>query len=163
MTLVAAWLGVLIVALCVWALLGALHGVLAGLFVLTRHYEDRSEEPLRRFSWQIVWLGAGQNYKGVLRMRLFPVAVAACPSGLRVSVPRYFTPFGRRFMVPWGDIAVDRTWAWLSTVKQTFGHPPVGAVWIYPHVASQFANAVGDRWPEVQPKTAANTVPDAST
>jgi len=139
---------VLVVAIAVWALVGAIYGVVAGLFFLTRVYDDPPEAPIRRFRWEIVLLGGGQNYKGVLRMRMFWVSLAACPSGLRVSVPRHLTPFRRSFLVPWREIEVDRTLEVLSTVKLTLGHPMVGAVWIYPHVADAFAKAVGPRWPE---------------
>jgi hypothetical protein len=67
-------------------------------------------------------MGMGVALNGILTL-------SACPSGLRISIWKIFGPFQRPLFIPWTDIRTTPSRSFLvSTVKLTFGTPPVGTL-----------------------------------
>jgi|CXWL01.1.fsa_nt_gi hypothetical protein len=129
---VALWVGV------TWLL-----GWMSGWFSLMEHYPDKPEQqPMLQLTWQTGAMGVGVNYKNILKL-------AACPTGLRVGVPKFFGLFSRDFLVPWRDIRVKRSrWFWTDVAELTFGTRSDGRLTVAASVADRLAVAAGKQWPE---------------
>ena len=128
----AMWIGV------TWLL-----GWMSGWHALMERYPDRHETPMLQLAWQTGVMGTiGVNYRNILRL-------AACPSGLRLGVMRFFGLFARDFLVPWREIKVKRSrWFWMDVAELSFG--PHGKLTVRADVADRLATAAGKHWPEAQ-------------
>ena len=129
---------VLFVGVWFWATTGLM--ARAGWFDLARLYPDRDDPALLRLRFQ------SGRMSGVSLNQI--LCLEACRSGLRVSMPRYFAPFCRNFLVPWTDIQVMRKNGILwRGAELTFGGGPRTLV-LMDHVANRLARAVPGLWPE---------------
>lgn len=104
-----------------WLAIGGLLGFISGWYGLMKRFPDRDEPPKLKLGGRSGFM-RGVNLRGVL-------SLAACESGLRVSIWRGLGPFSKPFFVPWTDIAVERKRAILGELRKLrFGRPPVGAL-----------------------------------
>lgn len=124
----------------IWLAVGSLLGLLSGWYGLMRRYPDRRETPIIRFGSQSGSMGAiGVNLSGILRL-------AACPSGLRVSMWRMFGPFSRSFLVPWREIRAEPYTAFFTPmVRLDFGNPGSGELRIQAWTWERLAAAARGR------------------
>lgn len=130
---VALWLGVT-----------TLLGWMSGWFSLVERYPDKAEQPILQLTWQTGAMGVGVNYKNILKL-------GACPTGLRVGVPKFFGLFTRDFLVPWRDIRVKRyRFLWTDVAELTFGTRSDGRLTVAASVADKIAAAAGKQWPETR-------------
>jgi hypothetical protein len=122
----------------------ALLAYLSGWFRLVDQYPDQPEKPLLRVRWQSGTLGRNGGARGTLTL-------SACPSGLRVGVPRVMAPFCRPLFVPWEHLTIVRENTLLGPIaKLQFGNP-VSTIPISAYAANRLARAAGKRWPEAGP------------
>ncbi len=124
-----------------WVAVTWLLGWVSGWYALMERYPDRHETPMLQLSWQSGVMGMiGVNYRNILRL-------AACPSGLRLGVMKFFGPFARDFLVPWRDIKVKRSrWFWINVAELSFADH--GKLTVTAAVADRLAAAAGKDWPE---------------
>jgi hypothetical protein len=129
----------------IWVGVTWLLGQMSGWHALMERYPDRHETPMLQLSWQTGVMGKiGVNYRNILRL-------AACPSGLRLSVMKFFGLFARDFMVPWRDIKVKRSrWFWMDVAELSFADH--GKLIVRADVADRLAAAAGKDWPEAAKK-----------
>lgn len=105
-----------------WLAISTLLGFFSGWFGLQRHYRPRDEPALLTLRGRSGSMGMGVALNGILTL-------SACPSGLRISIWKIFGPFQRPLFIPWTDIRTTSSRSFLvSTVKLTFGTPPVGTL-----------------------------------
>jgi hypothetical protein len=128
-----------------WVAVTWLLGWVSGWYALMERYPDRHETPRLQLSWQSGVMGTiGVNYRNILRL-------AACPSGLRLGVMKFFGPFARDFLVPWRDIKVKRSrWFWMDVAELSFADN--GKLTVAAAVADRLAAAAGKDWPEMAKK-----------
>ncbi len=126
---VALWVGV------TWLL-----GWMSGWFALMERYPDKPEKPSLQLTWQTGAMGAGVNYKNILKL-------GVCRDGLRVGVPKFFGVFARDFLVPWREIKVKRSrWFWTDVAELSFGD--TGRLVVTAATADRLAAAAAKDWPE---------------
>ena len=125
-----------------WLGVTTLLGVMSGWFALTAQFPDRDDAPLLQLRRQSGMMRRLVNCNHVL-------VLAACPTGLRVSIWRLFGPFHRPFFVPWDQLTVARGcllgWRY---VELRFGKPPTGTLRLSVAVADSLAAAASAHWSE---------------
>ena len=141
-----SWLAViLIVALPIffvtlWLAITTLLSALSGWPALEKVFPDRQEAALLRLSGESGTMGLGVNLRGALTL-------SVCPSGLRVGMPRFLSPFARDFLVPWDRITVThKRTLFVPVVQLQFGQ--AGNLTVSEMLATRLAAAAGDRWPK---------------
>src|SRR6185295_8225064 len=86
----------------IWLLISTLLGMMSGWLSLQQWYpDDGSEEPLltlRGQSGSVGWVG----FNNALRLKAYR-------SGFGLSIPRFFAPFMRPLLIPWGEVKVEET------------------------------------------------------
>ena len=113
---------VLAIFAALWLSITILLGVLAGWSGLARRFPDRDETPRIQLRAQSGAMGMGVQLHGVLTL-------AACPSGLRVTISRGLAPFSKPFFVPWSEIQAKPKRALLADLTRLgFGMPEAGAL-----------------------------------
>jgi hypothetical protein len=101
-----------------WIFIVSTLAVAAGWVELRRAFPDHRERALYSARAQSGMLGR-VRYSAL-------VTIQVCPSGLRVSICRLFSPLTRPILVPWSQIRATRERAWfLPAVKLTFGSPEI--------------------------------------
>lgn len=124
-----------------WFCVTSALGLFSGWYRLMQQFPDRAERPLlalKNQSGSLGRVGMGR----ILRL-------SVCPSGLRIGLMRLFGPFSRSFLVPWGEITIERTdrFFW-RTAELSLGRPSLGRLRIPAEVADRLARAAPTRWPE---------------
>jgi hypothetical protein len=122
-------------------------GFSSGWRELAGRYPDRDEPARLELGWRSGTMGErGVAFKGVL-------ALAACPSGLRVSIWRGFGPFCPPFLAPWGEIRAERAvYAFTEMARLSFGNPAVGSLTISAEAWRRLSSAAGLKLaPELAP------------
>jgi hypothetical protein len=106
-----------------WLFVGLFLGVLAGWFRLRRRFPaPKGEVALFTLRGHTGSMGLGVHFNGVLDM-------AACPSGLRLSIWPLFCPFCRPILVPWDQIRPEEAGYYslvFPHVRLQFGRPAEG-------------------------------------
>jgi hypothetical protein len=125
-TPLAIGLVVLLIAIFIglYLLITTLLGALSGVGGLARRFPDRDEMPRVELKGQSGAMGLGVQLRNVLTL-------AACPSGLRVTVWRAVAPFSKPFLVPWAEIHASPKKALLIELTRLgFGAPEAGSLTI---------------------------------
>lgn len=136
-----------------WLLIVTILSAASGWRALQTRFPDRDEDAVKTFGMASGVMGAGVSMSNILTL-------AACRTGLRISIWRIFGPFDRPFFVPWEQIGVQRSGgAFLKRATLTFGSPPVGKLAISANLADKIADAAQNRWPE---RTAPSAAPIVS-
>ena len=120
-----------------WLLVSTLLGMMSGWFSLQQWYpDDGSEEPLltlRGQSGSVGWVG----FNNALRLKAYR-------SGFGLSIPRFFAPFMRPLLIPWGEVKIEETKTFfVPMVRLQFGEPSNGSLKIAARTWSKLADAVG--------------------
>lgn len=111
----------LVVGSLIWLGVTSLLGAMSGWFRLQGMFPDRGEPALLSLRMQTGMLGL-VSLRNCLRLE-------ACPSGLRVAVPRLLGPFQRPFLVPWASISIRERKVFLGEAQQLcFGTPEAGSL-----------------------------------
>ncbi len=125
-----------------WLLITTLLGVFSGWFGLQAHYPANDEQPIVRLRGRSGSMGIGVGLNGIL-------SLAACPSGLRISIWRLFGPFQRAIQVPWRDISVEqRRLLFTPAVLLRFGSPAMGTLKIDARSWQRLRDAVDEIMPQ---------------
>lgn len=121
-----------------WLLVTSLIGLTSGWYSLMKRYPDSGELALTTLTFQTARMGAAR-FNNILTL-------ASCPSGLRVRLPKIFSPFGQNILVPWSDLSTRRATLLfgVETVIVSFGGQ--GNLQIYDKTAEQLAAASAGRW-----------------
>lgn len=121
-----------------WLLITTILSGLAGWRGLVERYPDRLEPPLVKLGGQSGVVGM-VNYNGCLNL-------AACRSGLRVSVWKLFGLFDKPFLAPWSDIqAIPKSGFLGARTELVFGSPPVGRLVLASQTWARLSAAIPDR------------------
>jgi hypothetical protein len=98
-------------------------GLLSGWYGLMQRYPDRAEPELAKVRLRRAFMG-----RGVLGAQMNGVlTLAACPSGLRLSIWRVFGPYCRPFLVPWSEIHAEaKQFLFVKRTQLRFGTPEAG-------------------------------------
>lgn len=130
-----------------WLVVASLLGLMSGWYGLMERYPDRRETASARIGLLsgVMGRGIGVSLGGILTL-------AACPSGLRVSIWRIFGPFSRPFLVPWREISAQpKTIFFSPMVRLSFGNPEVGVLSLdaraWQRLAGAARQSVGSRAP----------------
>jgi hypothetical protein len=108
----------------IYLLVTTVLGALSGAGGLTRRFPDREEAPRLELRGQSGAMGMGVQLRNVL-------TIAACASGLRVTIWRAVAPFSKPFFVPWGEIQATRKKTLLIELTRLgFGAPEAGSLTI---------------------------------
>jgi len=100
-----------------WLLSTTLIGLMSGWFGLQQWYaDDGNEEPLLKLRGQSGLMGRmGARLNGMLTL-------GACRSGLSLRVPRFFAPFQKPLLIPWGEIKAEESKSFFTPmVKLSLG------------------------------------------
>ena len=131
-----------------WLLIVTILSAASGWRGLQARFPDRDEDAVATFRMASGVMGAGVSMNNILTL-------AACRTGLRVSIWRIFGPFDRPFFVPWEQISVRRAGGgFLKRATLTFGSPPAGKLQVSAGLADKLAAAASNRWPERSPARA---------
>ena len=113
-----------VVFIALWLTVTILLGFISGWFALQSRYPDTGEPALFTLRRQAGSMGPGVAMKNVLRL-------SACPSGLRIGIPRIFGLFQRPFLVPWDEItATPKKTFFVPMARLALGDPRIGTVTI---------------------------------
>jgi hypothetical protein len=132
-----------------WLFLTTVFGVFSGWFTLASRFPNRKEKPLLTVGGQSGSMGSGLPvHMGSC------LTLAACPSGLRISVWRIFGPFSRPIFVPWDEFQVEKgNVGFFGVTRLSLGRPEVGVVKISPSAWRMLALA---RRPDSDPAKASD-------
>ncbi len=115
-----------------WLVITSLLAWWAGWSALRQRFPDRDEAALRRMHLQSASLGKGSHWNpwgGVSYSNCLRIDI--CQTGLRVAIGWLFSPFGGRFLVPWGAITVEeRKFLIFRFYRLSFGSPDLSALTI---------------------------------
>ena len=142
---VSIFLGFSVFFAGLWFFIVTLIGLTSGWYGLLKRYPDSGETALKTLQYQTGRVGAAR-YNNILTL-------AACPGGLRVRVPKIFSPRGQNILVPWSELSTTRATLLfgIETVIVTFGGS--GKLQIYAKTAEELAAASGGRWSLTQRST----------
>ena len=129
-----------------WLVIATLLGVMSGWFGLQQWYpDDGREEPLltlRGQSGSVGWVG----FNNALRLKAYR-------SGFGLSTPRFFAPFLKPLLIPWGDVKVEETTTFfVPMVRLQFGEPSNGSLKISARTWAKLADAVSQASGDAAPK-----------
>jgi len=121
---------------------------MAGWQKLVAAFPDNGERSITNMFGQSGMLG-GVSFGGILNL-------AACPTGMRVSISKLFGPFAASFLVSWQWLEIERRPRAFRTGFRKMaaigmGRPAVKTLLIPNYVADGLAYAAGKNWPERGP------------
>jgi hypothetical protein len=129
-----------------WLVISALLGAMSGWFGLQQWYpDDGSEEPLLTLRGQ----------SGSVSFVAFNNALTlkAYRSGFGLSISRFFAPFLKPLMIPWGEVKVEETTTFfVPMVRLQFGEPSNGSLKISARTWSKLAGVVAQAGGDAAPK-----------
>ena len=124
-----------------WLIASTALGFASGWFRLQQRYPPSGERPLITLRGRSGSMGMGVGLSGILTL-------AACPTGLRISIWKIFAPFQRPIFVPWKDVRASPSRSLFApTVQLSFGLPEMGSLkvdarsWERLHDAAADSNA----------------------
>ena len=136
----------------IWLVISVVLGAMSGWFGLQQWYpDDGTEEPLLTLRGQSGTVGF-IAFNNALRLKAYR-------SGFGVSIPRFFAPFLKPLLIPWGEVKVEETTTFfVPMVRLQFGEPSNGSLKISARTWSRLADTVsqagGDGAPKLPPISA---------
>ncbi|MEO7689209.1 MAG: hypothetical protein ABIS51_07980 [Sphingomonas sp.] len=114
----------LLFSIAFWLVITGLIGLFSGWFTLQSRYPDTEEPALITLRRQSGSMGPGVAMNRLLRL-------SACPSGLRIGIPRMYGLFQRPFLVPWDEItATPKKTFFVPMARLALGYPQIGSITI---------------------------------